>query len=439
MRSRLNPAVASRFSIALRPEQIYRLLGYGGLALLAVIQLGTGGGWPAAVLLLVTLIWPVFWWRLSPRTPALRNAGARGAIVAHSVECLAVLCLVHASGAAEWLLLAVGLLGLTGVTALGGPRMLFPCASVLFGGYLMLAPWPPDPGGIGALDGASMAGGGLVTVCLLGLAWQAHLQARRLNAGRRAAVRESSELRDHNDRLARYLPEGLPPATRAEPAALQLPREVFVTVAFVDLAGFAELVAGHSISEVVDVLNDFMATISRLTAAEGGVLGKFLGDGVLVYFPEARPPSETGGVSRLRVRAASGCARLARVLEPEMRARARAWQERGLGLRLTSRVGIASGYCALGDWGGQGRLDYTLIGTPVNLASRLQAAAAPGAALLSGTAASLIGQDPDLAEFVGEPRTLEIRGMGAVVVHELCGSAKVRAIPLPVRSGRPDA
>lgn len=430
--------MATRFTTLLRPEQIYRLLGYGGLALLATLQVFSGSGWPAAVLLLFCLLWPLLWWRLAPRIPALRSARGRGATLAHAVECGVVFCLVRASGAADWLLPAVGLLGLTGVTALGGGRMLFPCAALLVACYLLLEPWPPGAGRRGAPDAGTLAGALLVAACLLGLAWQAHRQARRLNAGRRRALRESSVLKDHNDRLARYLPESLLPVTRAEPAALQPPREVFVTVAFLDLVGFAELVAGHSISEVVDVLSDFMALISRLTASEGGVLGKFLGDGVLVYFPESgeRPAI---GRSNARVHAAAGCARLARMLEPELRTRSKAWRERGLGLRLTSRVGIASGYCALGDWGGRGRLDYTLIGTPVNLASRLQAVAVPGTALLCSATAALVGQDSGLAGFVGEPRTLEVRGLGAVVVHELSGSAKVRAIPLPVRTGKPDA
>jgi hypothetical protein len=64
--------------------------------------------------------------------------------------------------------------------------------------------------------------------------------------------------------------------------------------------------------------------------------------------------------------------------------------------------------------------------------------AEPGSALLSGTTAALIGQSADLTGHLGEPRGLEVRGLGRVLVHELNGSAKVRAIPLPVRTGKPD-
>jgi class 3 adenylate cyclase len=313
--------------------------------------------------------------------------------------------------------------------------MLIPCAVVL-GAFLVLLGAGPD--GVRWRDGASIAGAVLVSGCLLGLAWQAHVQARRLNARRRQAVREYSELKNHNERLARYLPEIVPPVTREAPLALQAPEEVFVTVAFLDLVGFAAMVASHSVSEVVDVLNDFMALTSRLTIRHGGVLGKFLGDGVLIYFPESAADRGKAGAAA-RVLGAAGCARLSLALDPELRNLSRAWRERGLGVQLAVRAGMASGYCALGDWGGQGRLDYTLIGTPVNLASRLQSLATPGCALLCGATAALIAQDPDLEGHLGEPLRQEVRGLGSVMMHELSASAKVRAIPLPVRSGRPDA
>ena len=46
------------------------------------------------------------------------------------------------------------------------------------------------------------------------------------------------------------------------------------------------------------------------------------------------------------------------------------------------KIGVASGYCSLGDWGGGGRLEYTVIGHPVNLASRLEGQAGAGEVLV---------------------------------------------------------
>jgi class 3 adenylate cyclase len=224
----------------------------------------------------------------------------------------------------------------------------------------------------------------------------------------------------------------------SEPDNPQRPREIYTTVAFLDLVGFTELVVRHSVAEVVDVLNDFMATASRLTQRHGGELGKFLGDGVLIYFAEGAF-EEDDAEGSARVRAAAGCIRLSRALGGALDERSRAWRAHGLGLQLHVRVGVASGYCALGDWGSQARLDYTLIGTPVNLASRLQSLAAPGSIVVSSATAALIGQVAELSAHLDAPRKVALKGLGSVVVHEISASAKVRAIPLPVRSGKPDA
>lgn len=436
--TRLNCAVAPLIrTILLRtacqPQLIYRLLGYGGLAAFAILMLQAGSGASAVLLLVFAGGWPLAWWWLAPHLPALHDAHAPGASIAHGIECLTAVTLLWVAGAPDWLVLAVSLLGLSGVTALGGLKVAA-ASAIALGIFLAVAmPWRES-----AWDGASMTGGLLTAGCLLMLAWQAHRQARRLNAGRRQALTESSRLRRHNDRLSRYLPKALPPAVRSRPLSPQPPTEVFVTVAFLDLVGFAELVACRSVAEVVDVLNDFMAMVSGLTSCHGGELGKFLGDGVLVYFAESADARQAAPGSA-RVLAAAGCIRLARALGGALDDLSRSWRGRGLGLSLELRVGVASGYCALGDWGGQNRLDYTLIGTPVNLASRLQALAKPGSVLVSSATASLIAQVPELGGFLGAPQRLQVKGLGVVVVHEVNGSAKVRAIPLPVNTGNPDA
>jgi class 3 adenylate cyclase len=152
-------------------------------------------------------------------------------------------------------------------------------------------------------------------------------------------------------------------------------------------------------------------------------LSKFLGDGVLVYFPEPQ-----GTKQEQRWQAAVSCALLCLDLQPALQALAATWRRRGLSVALETRAGIASGFCAIGDWGGDGgRLDYTLIGTAVNLASRLQAEAPAGGVLLSAASAGLISEDVRLAGLLAPGQVRQIKGVGACMVHELGASAKVRA------------
>jgi class 3 adenylate cyclase len=66
------------------------------------------------------------------------------------------------------------------------------------------------------------------------------------------------------------------------------------------------------------------------------------------------------------------------------------WQSQGISVPLEIRMGINSGYCTVGNFGTQQRMDYTVIGTEVNLASRLESVAPPGEILISQSSHDLI-------------------------------------------------
>jgi adenylate cyclase len=59
------------------------------------------------------------------------------------------------------------------------------------------------------------------------------------------------------------------------------------------------------------------------------------------------------------------------------------WRDSGIEKPLTCRIGINTGFCTVGNFGSEDRMDYTIIGGGVNLASRLEAAATPGEILMS--------------------------------------------------------
>jgi class 3 adenylate cyclase len=140
------------------------------------------------------------------------------------------------------------------------------------------------------------------------------------------------------------------------------------------------------------------------------------GDGVLVYFGDASHTTR----QRAALDCVTSCVQVSRLLE-ELATR---WHRQGHMVTLATRVGVASGYCTLGDWGAE-RLEFTVIGSPVNLASRLQNRARNNGVLISEAAAALVD-----SEFTLGPReAIELKGLGAATAFELvdaaCASAKV--------------
>ena len=59
------------------------------------------------------------------------------------------------------------------------------------------------------------------------------------------------------------------------------------------------------------------------------------------------------------------------------------WRERGIEQPFRARMGINTGYCNVGNFGSNDRMDYTIIGAEANLAARLQSIAEPGGIVLS--------------------------------------------------------
>jgi class 3 adenylate cyclase len=76
----------------------------------------------------------------------------------------------------------------------------------------------------------------------------------------------------------------------------------------------------------------------------------------------------------------------------------RRWREHGLDQRFQIRIGVNTGYCTVGDFGSQERMDYTIVGHQVNVAARLEQSAAPGSILISHETMTLVSDVIDVEE-----------------------------------------
>ncbi len=141
------------------------------------------------------------------------------------------------------------------------------------------------------------------------------------------------------------------------------------TIVFGDVRGFTSFAAGKPPEQVVEALNIYLELATRVIIKYGGYIDKFIGDAVLGVF----------GVPVFRQDHIERAVRAAMYLQEELH------KESRNGNPLLSAVGISihTGEVVAGNVGSQSKMEYTVIGDSVNLASRLNAFAGPGDVIVS--------------------------------------------------------
>ena len=136
-----------------------------------------------------------------------------------------------------------------------------------------------------------------------------------------------------------------------------------ISVFFSDVAGFTTISEGLTPEALVEMLNTYLSAMTDILLQHRGNVNKYLGDGIMALFGA---PSHEPHHATLACYAALHCQRM-------LAQRQAAWQALGFPA-LTTRIGINSGPLVLGNMGSEKRVEYTVMGDSVNLASRLEGA-----------------------------------------------------------------
>ncbi|MEK1873650.1 MAG: adenylate/guanylate cyclase domain-containing protein, partial [Rhizobium altiplani] len=163
-----------------------------------------------------------------------------------------------------------------------------------------------------------------------------------------------------------------------------------LTVFFSDIADFTATTDKLESEELTDLLNHYLTEMAKLALTYGATIDKFIGDAILVFFgdPETRGTRED----------AVACVRMAIAMQSRMQELRGEWAGAGFALPFHLRIGINTGYCTVGNFGSEDRMDYTIIGGEVNLASRLQSHADLGGILLAGETYALVKDEIEAEE-----------------------------------------
>ena len=228
----------------------------------------------------------------------------------------------------------------------------------------------------------------------------------------RQLERKNIELEGLSTKLAKYLsPQVYGSIFTGKQEVKLASQRKKLTVFFSDIEGFTETTDEMESEDLTHLLNQYLTEMSRVALEHGGTIDKYVGDAIMIFFgdPESR------GVEA----DALACVEMAIAMQKRIQELSAAWRDAGIERPLACRIGIHTGYCTVGNFGSEDRMDYTIIGGAVNLASRLEHEAPSGGILISYATHAHVKDNVRCEEMA----PLRIRGIGhPVAIHRVVDS-----------------
>ena len=206
---------------------------------------------------------------------------------------------------------------------------------------------------------------------------------QRLNAAAKVIAQKNKELEALSTKLSKYLSPQIYNSifTGAQAVEIASSRKK-LTIFFSDVVNFTETTDKLESEELTNLLNHYLTEMSKIALEYGGTIDKYIGDAIMAFFgdPELKGVKED----------AIACVRMAIAMLRRMRELRSEWQELGAERPFQLRIGINTGYCTVGNFGGEDRMDYTIIGNVVNMTARLQTQAEVDSILIGHETYSLV-------------------------------------------------
>ncbi len=203
--------------------------------------------------------------------------------------------------------------------------------------------------------------------------------AHSLNENSQEIIKQNQELKDREQRLGQvnsflstYLPKQFVKSVMDQniDQSVSAPQRNRLTVFFSDLQGFTSLTDQLDPEALFTLLNEYQNAMNHIVNKYDGTLDKYMGDGLMVFFgsPQSRGQRED----------ALRCCLMAIEMQNSMADLQNTWFYNGIESPMGLRIGVHTGFSAVGSFGTESRLDYTAIGPVVNIASRLEGASFAG-------------------------------------------------------------
>jgi len=250
------------------------------------------------------------------------------------------------------------------------------------------------------------------------LATQLEKQKKVAEDAKAEAQSKTQQMEDVSGQLAKYLSPQIYESIFSGKQNVEVKSyRKKITVFFSDIVNFTAISDKLESEELTALLNFYLNEMSQIALKHGATIDKYIGDAIMIFFGDP----ESFGIEE----DARRCVAMAVEMQQRMAELWGYWSKHfGLKKDLEIRVGINTGYCTVGNFGSEDRLDYTVVGAAVNLASRLESAAMPSGILVSE---ETYFQVKEYFNF-DAPQQLELKGLErGVIAYEVDISDMSRA------------
>ncbi len=148
-----------------------------------------------------------------------------------------------------------------------------------------------------------------------------------------------------------------------------------ITIFFCDIVNFTATSEGLQPEDLTKYLNEYFSEMTAIALDHGATIDKYIGDAMMVFFGDPNSQGERED--------ARACIEMALRMQDRMKELRDKWSNEGFSNPFQVRMGINTGYCNVGNFGSDQRLTYTIIGSEVNIAQRLEASAGANGILVS--------------------------------------------------------
>ena len=158
-----------------------------------------------------------------------------------------------------------------------------------------------------------------------------------------------------------------------------------LTVFFSDIKGFTTITEKLEPEILTKLITNYLTKMTDIAIEYGGTVDKYIGDAIMIFFgdPESKGIKED----------ANSCVLMAIKMKKALKELRKNWELAGVSESLDVRMGIHTDMCTVGNFGSLDRLDYTVLGNGVNLASRLESLAESNEILISENTYNLIKEE----------------------------------------------